>query len=71
MYSYILSANNRKALAVKSELTYFELRDKIRAQSKRLHEDSTDTVWHWGVMGFVNPQVMTLGDFANSCPAII
>ncbi len=71
MFSYVISGNGCKAIAVRSELGLFELQDLIRVQSRAVHPESHERVWSWGVIDFVNPVVHTVSDFANFGPALI
>ena len=71
MYRYVITGNGLKALPVHSELGFFEMESLVRAQSKPLHPDSTDTVWRWGIDEFVNPKVRMLDDFINTGPALM
>ena len=71
MFRYVISANGLKALPVHSELTLLEFQQLVREQSKPLHPESTDRVWRWGVIEFVNPVVHTLEDYGSHMPALI
>lgn len=71
MYSYVITGNGYKALPVKSELGFSELEKLIRMQSRSVGPGSTEMVWNWGVIEFINPKVHILQDYANTAPALM
>lgn len=70
-FTYVITGNGMKAMPVASELNLLELQELVRRQSKPIHPESTERVWSWGVVEFVNPQVHTLSDFGQRGPALI
>jgi hypothetical protein len=71
MYKYVITGNGYKALSVHSDMNILEIQDYIRSHSKKIHEDSHDTVFSWAFVDFVNPRVMLVSDFVDFLPALI
>lgn len=71
MYKYVIVGNGYKAMAIHSDMLWNELQDYVRFHSKKIHKDSHDTVFSWGVIDFVNPKVMLLSEFGDTMPALI
>ena len=69
-FNYIVSGNGGKCFAAKTPMNFFEFRDFIRDKSKKIHPESLDTVLSMGARDFVNPIVMTAGDYLNAIPYI-
>lgn len=70
-WKYVIKGEGRIALAVHSSMQLHELKEYIRLKSKRLHPQGTETVYCWGGLDIVNPQVMLIQDFVDFCPALI
>jgi hypothetical protein len=71
MFKYIIKGEQRKALAVHSDLNWLEFSEYIRVRSVKFHKDGTDTVFRWGGVEIINPKVMSAGDFVDFLPALI
>ena len=71
MYKYVIVGNGLKAMPIHSDMLLPEIQDYVRNRSKKIHEDSHDTVFSWGTIDFVNPKVMMVSEFADILPALI
>ena len=71
MEKYILTGNRCKAIAIRSSLNCMEIKDYVRENSHKLHPEGDDVVFKVGMIEFINPQVMSPGDFADFCPHFI
>jgi len=53
-------------------MNHLEMEEYVRAHSKKVHKDSYDTVFTFGLStDLVNPKVMSPNDFANHGPYIV
>ena len=72
MNTYIIKGNCHKAVAVRSHMNHMEMEEYVRAHSKKVHKDSYDMVFTFGLStDLVNPKVMSPNDFANHGPYIV
>ena len=70
-FIYVLVGNGYMAMPVKSSLSYLKMKDHIRTNSRKIHKNSHETVFSWGTIDFVNPEIMMVSDFAQRSPALI
>jgi len=70
-FRYIIRGNGYKAVAVHSDMNLLEFQDYVREHSEKIHPSCRDFVFRIGVIELVNPEVMTIGDFADWCPFLI
>lgn len=71
MFNYILKGNGNMAVPVSSDMNSFEIQDYIRRNSRKIMKNSFDTVFSFGVIDFVNPEIITVDDFHKNLCYII
>jgi len=71
MFTYVIKGEGMMALPVKSDLNWNEFKFLIKSRTRKLHPKAHDLVFKWGIIEFINPQVMTLKDFGSYCPALM
>lgn len=59
------------AQVVHSSLNFFEFKELIKHQCKKLHPKGRDVMWVYGIREFINPKVHMASDYLNYCPALI
>ena len=70
-FRYIIRGNGCKAVAVHSDLGWLEMKEWVRENSECIHPNSYDRLLRLGTIELVNPEVMTIDDFADFCPHLI
>ena len=70
-FNYVITGDGMMAMTVKSDLNWFEFKEYFSRQCKKLHPKGNDRVYKHGIIEFVNPQILTLNDFGNYCPALM
>lgn len=70
MFKYIITGDGYMALPVKSDMNWLQFRDYIREQSYPRKKREMPC-FKWGVIEFVNPQVMSVNDFSEHGCALI
>lgn len=71
MFTYIITGDGNMAMPVKSDLNYIEFRERMKKQFVKIHPKGRDTIWKWGVLEFINPEVWMPSDYANHLPALL
>lgn len=64
MFKYIIRADGYMAIGVKSEMNLLEFQDYVREQSKPRNKREMPC-FMVGCVEFINPQVMSVNDFAE------
>lgn len=70
-FRYVITGKGMMALAVHSDLNWIEFEDCIKRQTNKIHPKGADTIWRWGTIEFINPQIKTADSFLDFCPALI
>lgn len=70
-FRYIIRGNGNIAVPVHSDMDLLAMRDYVRENSESIHVNSFDRVFRLGVIELVNPEVMTVDDFADTTPYLI
>lgn len=70
-FKYIIKAAGDIAFPVHSELNYFEFKEYIGDQCKKLHPQGHDVILKIGAKEYVNPEVMMVDDFVNHLPLLL
>lgn len=70
-YKYILRAEGRVGIAIHSDLSMSEMQNYIRSKSKKFHPKGNDTYITLGVTDYINPEIMSVEDYANFNPYLI